>query len=143
MGKHGVGMPAAVYLDQFGQLVRDAFGEIPYQVGSSLETTAWRDVDVRLILHDDVYAAWGFGDPEHTHFNARWVALTLAFAALGRQMTGLPIDFQIQQQTRANAKYPGPRNALSIHCELRRRAEYNPPMLLCGLEGEGDAHGDG
>jgi hypothetical protein len=27
-------------------------------------------------------------------------------------MTGLPIDFQIQQQSRANDTYPGPRSAL-------------------------------
>lgn len=141
MGKHGVGMPAAIYLDQFGRLVRDTFDAMPYQVGSSLDTTAWRDVDVRLILSDDAYAAWGFGDPERTHCNARWVALTLAFSALGKQMTGLPIDFQIQQQTAANAKYPGKRNALSIHSELRRRAEYNPPMALLGSEIEVDTNG--
>ena len=80
MGKHGVGMPEAIYLDQFGRLVRDTFGAMPYQVGSSLDTTAWRDVDVRLILSDEAYAAWGFGDPERTDWNARWVALTLAFS---------------------------------------------------------------
>jgi|SRR6185437_4490979 len=133
MGKHGVGMPAAIYLDHFGQIVRDTFDAMPYQVGSSLDTTEWRDVDVRVILSDAEYEAWGFGDPEHTHCNARWVSLTLAFSALGRHMTGLPIDFQIQQQTRANAMYKGVRNALSIHAELSRRAEYNPPLFAVAL----------
>jgi hypothetical protein len=39
-------------------------------------------------------------------------AITLAFAALGKAMTGLPIDFQIQSATRANELYPGNRSAL-------------------------------
>jgi len=30
------------------------------------------------------------------------------------QATGLPIDFQIQAQTEANAEYPGKRSALGI-----------------------------
>lgn len=101
-----VGMPATLLLNAFGSMVWDAFGEIPYHVGSSLDgTKEARDVDVRLILGDEDYAAMGFGDPEHSHQNARWVAFTLAFSALGKQMTGLPIDFQIQQQTQANALF--------------------------------------
>jgi hypothetical protein len=36
----------------------------------------------------------------------------LAWSMLGRQMTGLPIDFQIQQQTLANDEFDGPRSAL-------------------------------
>jgi len=101
----GIGMPASLYLQDFGQLVTDAFGEIPYHVGSSLASNgrpSWRDVDVRLILDDARYEADGYGDPEFPHCNAKWVAMVKAFTALGRQMTGLPIDFQIQQQTHAN-----------------------------------------
>lgn len=121
MGQVGVGMPAALLLEQFGEMVMDAFdGEIPYQVGSSLSTTAWRDVDVRLILDDDAYAATGYGDPKHPHENTKWVATVLAFSALGKAITGLPIDFQIQQQTHANAKHEGPRSALGIRRQLAR-----------------------
>ncbi len=122
-----VGMPAALYLDEFGAHVAAAFGgELPYHVGSSLKQKRdWRDVDVRLILDDEEYARLGLGDPEHTHQNAKWVALTLAFTALGRQMTGLPIDFQIQQRTYANKTYgtrDHPRSALGIHVQIRSRA---------------------
>ena len=53
----------------------------------------------------------GFGDPERTHNNAKWVAFTLAFSALGKQMTGLPIDFQIQQTSHANRLYLAKRRA--------------------------------
>jgi hypothetical protein len=126
MGKAGIGMPAALLLDEFGSLVQDAFGGAGYgvyQVGSSLRTTAWRDVDVRLILSDEEYAALGLGDPEHPHQNARWVALVRAFCALGREITGLPIDFQIQQQTHANAKHAGTRSALGVLTYFRRNPE--------------------
>lgn len=109
----GVGFPLQVALMQFGQLVYDAFGSIPYQVGSSLtQKRDWRDVDVRLILSDSQYASQGFGDPEYPHDNPRWMAMCVAFSHYGRQITGLPIDFQIQQQTKANADFPGPRSAL-------------------------------
>lgn len=117
---HGVGMPAALYLDQFGAVVRDAFGHYPYHVGSSLtQKSGWRDVDVRLILPDDEYAALMLGDTVHQHSHPKWTALVLAFAALGHAMTGLPIDFQIQQQSKANDEYGGPRSALGVHAQLR------------------------
>jgi hypothetical protein len=40
-------------------------------------------------------------------------------------MTGLPIDFQIQQQTWANEKYPHERSALGI-IELRIKRDFTP-----------------
>lgn len=111
----GVGMPADMYLHEFGSQVWAAFGTPPYHVGSSLTTkSGWRDVDVRLILDDETYAAIGLGAPGRPRQNGKWVALCLAFSALGTQMTGLPIDFQIQQQTRANEEYRGERSALGI-----------------------------
>jgi len=123
----GVGMPGAILLDAFGSYVWDAFGEIPYHVGSSLETekgttpwagatlnrSQWRDVDVRLIISDEKWEKEGYGDPRDTHRNAKWVATTLAWTAFGRQLTGLPIDFQIQQQTEAN-KDDGLRSAIGL-----------------------------
>lgn len=101
----GVGMPATLLLDEFGYHVHAAFGHHPYHVGSSVFNKTWRDVDVRLILEDEEYACMGLGDPKRPHENSKWVALTLAFSALGKAMTGLPIDFQIQQQSHANENY--------------------------------------
>jgi hypothetical protein len=116
----GVGMPAILLLEEFGSQVWNAFGEPPFLVGSALAGKQWRDVDVRLILDDGEYEALGLGDPRRTHVNGKWVALCLAFSALGRQMTGLPIDFQIQQQTYANKTYDGPRSSLGM-VQLRFR----------------------
>ena len=112
----GVGMPATLLLHEFGSQVWAAFGTPPYLVGSALAGKQWRDVDVRLILDDDIYAALGLGDPRPSYAqrNGKWVALCLAFTALGKQMTGLPIDFQIQQQTWANKTYDGPRSSLGM-----------------------------
>ena len=111
----GVGMPQDLLLNEFGSQVWAAFGDCPYHVGSSLtQKTGWRDVDVRLILPDYLYEAMGLGDPKHAHQNARWVSFALAFSALGKAMTGLPIDFQIQQQTAANEEFKGVRSALGI-----------------------------
>lgn len=105
----GVGMPASLWLNEFGSQVMSAFDAVPYLVGSATGALGkpWRDVDVRVMLDDEVYAAMGLGDPERTHSNGKWVAMCLAFSALGKAMTGLPIDFQLQQRTWANAKYSG------------------------------------
>ncbi len=106
------GMPAGIWLTKFGVIVYDYFGRVPYQVGSSLDRKDWRDVDVRLILSDDEFAEQ-FGDIfRSSETDPKLAAITLAFAALGSQMTGLPIDFQIQPQSHANKLYPGKRSAL-------------------------------
>lgn len=102
-----VGMPAAMHLDEFGSQVWSAFGHCPFLVGSATRSKQWRDVDVRLMMPDEEFAALGLradGRPD-----AKWTSLCMAYAALGRQMTGLPIDFQIQQASRANEKYTGHR----------------------------------
>ena len=118
----GVGMPATLHLDYFGWLVYCAFGGYPYLVGSALQTKQWRDIDVRLILSDADYATMGLGNPVTTQTNTKWVAFTLAFSALGKEITGLPIDFQIQQQSKANRDFDGPRSCLGIEHSLIRQS---------------------
>lgn len=105
------GMPAGIWLTKFGVIIRDYFGHVPYHVGSSLTTKDWRDVDVRLILPDDEFTE-RFGIHQGAAVNPKLAAITLAFSALGKAMTGLPIDFQIQPQTWANEHYPHSRSAL-------------------------------
>ena len=112
-----VGSPAHLFLNEFGSQVWNVFGGPPYQVGSSVVTKKWRDVDVRMILSDDEWKQWGLGD-DPKFPNAKWGTLCMAFSLLGKHMTGLPIDFQIQQQTDANTRHKGPRNALGC-IELR------------------------
>jgi hypothetical protein len=94
----GVGMPAGLHLSHFGQLCEDAFGAPVYLVGSALKTKSPRDVDVRVEMGDQAFLDTigriaDFGRP-----GTRWAALCMAFAALGSQMTGRSIDFQIQPE---------------------------------------------
>lgn len=102
-----VGMPASMHLDQFGRLVLWAFGRMPYLVGSATyKKVNWRDVDVRLILDDEDFEKLDIGKPGEDASNAKWMSLCMAYSALGEKITGLPIDFQIQQATWANKRYP-------------------------------------
>lgn len=110
----GVGMPAHLKLELFASVLQDVFGEMPYLVGSARNAKqGWRDVDIRLILSDEDYASW-FGDVALEGHNRKWAAMCMAFASLGREMTGLPIDFQIQQQTKANRQHDGQRDCLGM-----------------------------
>jgi hypothetical protein len=101
----GVGNPNYLYLDEFASQLRFVFGDCIYHVGSSLTSKQFRDVDVRAIINDSDWEDLELGDPGSPHQNGKWVALTLAFCELGKRITGLPIDFQIQQRSYANEHY--------------------------------------
>jgi hypothetical protein len=110
----GVGMPALLHLDVFGREIEEAFGHLPYLVGSAARGKEWRDVDVRLMLPDDEFDALF---PKHTRpdqTDGRWALICAAISELGRVRTGLPIDFQIQRTTEANELYEGVRHALGL-----------------------------
>lgn len=80
--------------------ITEAFGEPPYLVGSVTEHSQFRDVDLRLILDDADFDRWFIG---------RVMLWSLVCMAIGQHLsslTGLPVDFQIQRMTEANAKYP-------------------------------------
>lgn len=127
--RSGIGMPESLYLSLFGDLLLSAFGEMPYQVGSSLNGETWRDVDIRIMFDTEEYQKWGFGDPESPHTNAKWVAFTMAFSLLGQKITGLPIDFQIQDTDWANKKYDRPhhsRSALFLYKLAKQERDKAP-----------------
>lgn len=64
----------------------------------------YRDVDLRCILDDVDY------DAMITSNQARLGLLNTAMSEWLEARTGLPIDFQFQRQTEANAEFDGPRN---------------------------------
>lgn len=112
---YSIGFPASVKLDIFAQKVFDAFGDYPYRVGSSLtDKKNWRDVDIRLILSNEEYQKLELGDPARGPENPKWTALCYAFSELGKAITGLPIDFQIQERSYANGYFNGPREPIGI-----------------------------
>lgn len=121
--KNYVGMPAALYLDEFGLKVHDAFGDIPYLVGSATWSKDWRDVDVRLILDDKAFKArYGVREDHRAENKPKWRAECMAWSALATRMTGLPVDFQIQSRTHANNRliFDGARYALIGALPLHR-----------------------
>lgn len=86
-------------------LPRQALGT-SYLVGSVMRRPDFRDVDVRMMLDDETYDAlpgdaWRFfGFVTSRHLAA---------------VTGLPVDFQIQRTSEANARYSGePRNPMGM-----------------------------
>lgn len=99
------------HLDQACQVVSRAFGgEHPYLVGSAgvgNDGAPPRDVDVRLMLDDDEFAA-------ACPTRERWELLCLAIGAYLASRAGLKVDFQIQSASVANEKHPGPRNPLGL-----------------------------
>lgn len=111
----GTGMPASILLAQFGQWLYDAFGETAYHVGSSMYGKTWRDVDVRLMLDDQEFFALFPGYRFYSQNDAKWALINAAISELGRKLTGLPIDFQIQRVSEANVRYDGARNPLALY----------------------------
>lgn len=99
------------HLDQACAVVARAFeGEHPYLVGTAGIGGAekYRDVDVRLMLDDDEFAAV-------CPTRERWELLCLAIGSYLSDRTGLPIDFQIQRTAEANSRFGDkPRNPLGI-----------------------------
>jgi len=102
-------------LDDFGSHVWSVFGHPAYLVGSACgDSKAWRDVDIRVIIPDEQYEKEGYGHPHEQRTNSKWAGMCLAFSALGKEMTGLPIDFQIQQQTYANKTHHAIRETIGM-----------------------------
>ena len=91
-------------------MVRVIFGTAfgPYLVGSATERSDYRDVDIRVLMDDRRFDSLFRGRLEAVRFVNR------AFSVWGQQETGLPIDFQVQRQTEANAEFTKPRNAMGV-----------------------------
>lgn len=140
-----VGMPAALKLDLFASLVNNTFGGYHvYLVGSATRSKQWRDVDVVYIMGDDEFQTL-FGKERSPGTNAKWQAMCMAYAALAKEMTGLPVDFKIQQMTTANKQNDGPRMALGLAYRIGHGTEpcsaQSPGAVSSGTDANGDAGG--
>ena len=83
-----------------------------YLVGSALTTKDYRDVDVRYIMDDESYDKLFKNDRGWT--NPLWSVMCTSISLWLSKATDLPIDFQIQRQSTANAEHHGKRAALGI-----------------------------
>ena len=103
-------------LRSWGQELKLMFDGMPYLVGSALQRPDYRDVDVRLMLDDDRYDAL-------MATGVKLSRLNLAVSVWGQKVTGLPIDFQVQRVTDANAEFNGPRDPIGIDAQRLEQAE--------------------
>ena len=107
-----LGAPAMFNLQAACTVLVEAYGPHIYLVGSCLERRDYRDVDVRCMLGDAEFARLFPGSTTPTHWHARLNILNAAISEWLAARTGLPIDFQFQQSSDANAQFLGPRSAL-------------------------------
>ena len=96
-------------LDLACKPIQEGIGDT-YHVGTSADgRQGYRDVDVRTILSDEQYGAL------LTAINAEGIAfMGLAIGHYLHALSGLPIDYQIQQQSAANRMHQGMRNPLGM-----------------------------
>lgn len=95
-------------LRDWAKLVKEMFnGKMCYQVGSSMTDKQYRDIDIRTML-----------EPKDLSALEKLInidRLNLVISLWGKQATGLPIDFQVQDSLWANDKYPDqPRSAVGM-----------------------------
>jgi hypothetical protein len=112
-----IGAPACFALELAVQPICKAFNSFGvYVVGSALDRADWRDVDLRMIMADDDFDKEFPGTRENGtwEFDPKWLLLTVAISEHLKKLTGLPVDFQFQPQTHANARHNGPRNAIGL-----------------------------
>jgi len=110
-----IGAPQCFALELACRDICDAFnGYGCYVVGSALERSDWRDVDVRFIMADEDFARLFPDAGSHWEHDTRWLLLTISISERLSKLTGLPIDFQFQPQTHANERHKGKRNAFGL-----------------------------
>jgi hypothetical protein len=112
-------------LDQACQPLLDAFPDYgPFLVGTAAERGTYRDVDVRLIMTDEAYDKL----VDAVEPPAIWF-LGLAIGQYLASITGLPIDFQLQRATEANALHGGKvRNPLGLRGLINYQGDCPVPL---------------
>lgn len=116
-----IGAPQFYELNQACRLLTDAFGHCVYLVGSSIERRDYRDVDIRCILDDAEFERLFPGARNRPASSALWSLVVTSISLWLSKRTGLPVDFQIQSMTEADAE-KGMRCAVGIFLEPRRDA---------------------
>ena len=110
-GFYNLNMACRILTEAFG------FGWGVFLVGSSLKKRDFRDVDIRCILPDEEYQRLFPGLKGNPQTNPLWCLICTSISEWLAARTGLPIDFQIQMASEANAAFPAkehPRNAIGL-----------------------------
>lgn len=119
-----IGQPGMALLNAWGQTLEEAFGQTAYFVGSALlKGKEWngRDVDVRILLPAAEFERLIGKRTRPNWSHPRFAALCIGISLWGQKVTGLPIDFQFQEQDEANAEFPFARSALGMWLDGEHR----------------------
>ncbi|GAB3988918.1 hypothetical protein [Nocardioides marmoraquaticus] len=81
-----------------------------------------RDVDVRALLEDVDYDRLAAALPDDGALNL----LQIGISSYLRDVTGLPVDFQVQRLTQANERHQGTRNPLGLATRWRLGHDGRP-----------------
>lgn len=115
----------AVYVEQLFN------GESVYQVGSSVTSNRTkephRDVDMRVMLKPKDFKA--------LQKIVNIDRLSLAVSIWGQKVTGMPIDFQVQDQDYANTHHKGVRSAVGIR-GIAKGDGYDPAPTNISKKGK-------
>lgn len=107
---HFLGVSQFFALNEACRTVVDAFDGWMhvgcYLVGSALTRRDWRDVDVRLIMADGSFDVMFGGKAPAGATVTPLLLLNAAMSEWLQRRTDLPVDFQFQRMTDANAAYP-------------------------------------
>jgi hypothetical protein len=123
-----VGAPAIFKLEQACLLLNHAWNHLDscgcYLVGSCLERSDWRDVDVCMIMPDEAFVR-EFPDVQSIdhaiwEHDAKLLLLTVAISDWLKAQTGLPIDFKFQPQSFANARHNNSRHPVGMRYQAKR-----------------------
>ena len=108
-------------LDEWGTQLTEAFGDTPYLVGSVARAARdYRDVDVRMLLPDEAWWLYGTQAMTMTRLSWRLRVINMTITMWGRQVTGLPIDFQFQPGEEFHSYDDDRRSALGISTRVAR-----------------------
>lgn len=122
-------------LDMACRPVSDALDGGVYMVGTATERGPYRDVDVRAIMRDKRY------DRLERAIGGEGIAfLGLAIGQYLASLTGLPIDFQVQRMTEANAHH-GDKMRNPMGKRSMRSFAGDAPRLASPVSGEADHDG--
>ncbi len=115
--------------------IAEAFPHRVYLVGSSLEREEYRDLDVRVILGEEEFAA--------TFPNVFvWSLFCLGVTEYLQRVTGLPIDFQVQRMAEANERHTGSRNPIGTRARPFAggwdATPFSPPWTREEVEVDGE-----
>ena len=102
-----IGAPECFRLEMALQLLNEAFDEpVSYVVGSCLKHADYHDVDVRMIMSNEKFAALFPMARFKWQHDPLWIILSVSISMWLKEMTGLPIDFQFQPQMRFRKDKP-------------------------------------